>query len=219
MMVFYCALSPIAIGVILIASWVQYKPITRWCITIIIIIIIVIIIITFLRHHFTRQSSGVTMYIPVGRMVSAGWSPWRQSSRFPSWPSSPWSPPTEGGLTRVWWPPSTGWGFYWFFQFPNQFIIMVDFNREKQHTADWRQNAAKANRWGLGWLVEDDFTEKASPAWDDWGDDNNCSGRMVREASLSTGRRGRGWSDTGTRHINRMSKCALRVVQYLKKTY
>ena len=29
MMVFYCALSPIAIGVILIASWAQYKPITR----------------------------------------------------------------------------------------------------------------------------------------------------------------------------------------------
>ena len=134
------------------------------------------------------------MYIPVGRMVSAGWSPWRRSSRFPSWPSSPWSPPTEGGLTRVWWPPSTGWGFYWFFQFPNQFII----NREKQHTADWRQNAAKANRWGLGWLVEDDFTEKESPgpAWDD-----NCSGRMVREASLSTGRRGRGWSDTGTVYL------------------
>ena len=45
MMVFYCALSPIAIGVILIASWAQYKPITRWCIIIIIIIIKITIII------------------------------------------------------------------------------------------------------------------------------------------------------------------------------
>ena len=30
MMVFYCFLSPIAIGVILLASWAQYAPITRW---------------------------------------------------------------------------------------------------------------------------------------------------------------------------------------------
>ena len=29
MMVFYCGLSPIAIGIILVASWAQYAPITR----------------------------------------------------------------------------------------------------------------------------------------------------------------------------------------------
>ena len=48
MMVFYCALSPIAIGVILIASWAQYKPITRWRI----IIKIIIMIMTFFTAPF-----------------------------------------------------------------------------------------------------------------------------------------------------------------------
>ena len=48
MMVFYCALSPIAIGVILIASWAQYEPITRWRI----IIKIIIMIMTFFTAPF-----------------------------------------------------------------------------------------------------------------------------------------------------------------------
>ena len=34
MMVFYCGLSPIAIGVILVASWAQYAPITRFSVCI-----------------------------------------------------------------------------------------------------------------------------------------------------------------------------------------
>jgi len=96
MMVFYCALSPIAIGVILIASWAQYQPITRG------------------DYVYPGWANGIGWLIAMTAILSV---------------------PLMAVVTVV----------AAYRRRPDE-GLMAAFNREKQHTADWRQNAAKANR-------------------------------------------------------------------------
>jgi len=95
MMVFYCGLSPLAIGVILIASWAQYAPITRG------------------DYVYPGWANGIGWLIAMTAILSV---------------------PLMAILTVV----------AAYRKRPEEGIFAA-FNREKQHTADWRKNAAKAN--------------------------------------------------------------------------
>merc|ERR1712203_443793 len=89
MMVFYCALSPLAIGVILIASWAQYSPITRG------------------DYVYPGWANGIGWLIAMTAILSV---------------------PLMAIVTVV-----TAYR-----KRPEEGLLAA-FNREKQHTADWRQ--------------------------------------------------------------------------------
>jgi len=96
MTIFYCVLSPLAIGIILIASWAQYEPMSRG------------------DYVYPGWANGIGWIIAMTAILSV---------------------PIAAIVTVV----------VAYRKRPEEGLLAA-FNREKEHTAEWRQNAAKENR-------------------------------------------------------------------------